>query len=720
MAFLVFNFMANNISKQEINIIAENLGIKAHQVENTISLIEEGATIPFISRYRKELTGNLDEVKISEIQDEYIRLQNVAKRKETILKTISEQNKLTKELQNKINNCFDINELEDIYLPYKQKRKTKASIAIENGLEPLANIIMKQNDHSPELAAKNFLNKNIKTTDEALEGAKYIISERINDNSTIRKIIRQMFDKYAVIISKLIKTKEEEALKYKDYFDWEEKLNKIPSHRLLAILRAKDEGFLRVKIKIDDDYAIDRLKRFFIKNNTESAKLFEEIIKYAYKKYLAASLENEFFKKAKQKADNEAIEVFSENLKQLLLLPPLGQKRILAIDPGYRTGCKIVCLSETGDLLTNVTIYPHPPQNEYKQAQKRLASLVSQYKIEAIAIGNGTAGRETERLVKNTKFDRQIKAFVVSEAGASVYSASAIAREEFPQYDVTVRGAVSIGRRLIDPLAELVKIDPKSIGVGQYQHDVDQKLLKDKLNFVVEYCVNSVGVDVNTASKYLLKYVSGIGDKLAQNIIDYRSKNGAFNSRDELKKVSGMGEKAFEQAAGFIKVRNSENPLDNTSVHPESYHIVYKIAEDLKINLHELIENKELIEKIDWRKYANDKVGELTLNDIKNELLKPGRDPRKNISVFEFADIHTINDIKPGDVLPGIVGNITNFGAFVDIGIKQNGLIHISNMADEFVSDPHKILKLHQQIKVEVLSVDIERNRIQLKLLQKN
>ena len=700
-------------------IISKKLNISTKQVENTLNLLNSGATIPFIARYRKEQTGNLDEVIIASILKENEDLINLEKRKQTILSAIESQDKLTDALKKQITDCTDPDKLEDIYLPYKQKRKTKATIAKEKGLEPLANIIMAQNNHSPYDAARKFLSKDVESIEDAIEGAGYIVAERISESSISRQAIRQMFEKYAVIRSKLVKTKEEEAEKYKDYFDWEESLGRIPSHRLLAILRAGNEGLLRVKIDVDEEFALRKLNNIFIKSYSESAELMQDFIADAYKRLIRPAMENEFLRKAKEKADKEAINVFAENLRQLLLQPPLGAKRVLAIDPGYRTGCKVVCLSESGDLLSNTTIYPHPPQNEYKQAQKRLASLVSQYKIEAIAIGNGTAGRETERLVKNTRFDREVRAYVVNEAGASIYSASTIGREEFPDYDVTVRGAVSIGRRLIDPLAELVKIDPKSIGVGQYQHDVDQKLLKESLDLVVESCVNSVGADLNTASKYLLKYIAGIGEKLAANIVEYRAKHGLFANRNELKKVSGMGAKAFEQAAGFLRIPNSDNILDNTSVHPESYHIVEQIAKDYNVKIPELVENKNLIESIDWQKYTGETAGKYTLEDIKKELLKPGRDPRKAVRMFEFANISDINELKQGDTIPGIVNNITNFGAFVDIGIKQNGLIHVSNFGEGFVSDPHKIIRLHQQVMVEILDVDTGRNRIQLRLVSK-
>lgn len=705
--------------EQIIKQISIILNIKELQVKNTLDLLESGATIPFISRYRKEITGNLDEVQIADIKFEFEKINEFNKRKETILKSITEQGKLTDDLRQKIENAADIDVLEDIYLPYKQKRKTKASIAIEKGLEPLANIIMKQNENDPYNKAYQFVKGSIKSNDDAVSGALDIIAERISESEISRKNTRRLFDYEAKIISKVVTSKKEEADKYSDYFDWDEKLSKIPSHRLLAMLRAKDEALLRIKIKVEEDKALEGLNRIFVKTNNESAKLVKQACKDSYKRLIQPSLENEFIKKAKAKADLDSIKVFAENLRQLLLLPPLGQKRALAIDPGFRSGCKVVCLNEQGDLLTNATIFPHPPQRDTKLSKKKIALLVSQYKIDAIAIGNGTASRETERFVKETHFDREVRVYIVNEAGASIYSASKVAREEFPDYDVTVRGSVSIGRRLVDPLAELVKIEPKSIGVGQYQHDVDQKILKDNLDLVVESCVNTVGVDINTASKYLLKYVAGIGDKISNNIIDYRTENGAFENRAQLKKIDGMGAKAFEQSAGFLRIKNGTNPLDNSAVHPEMYSVVKKIAKDLKCELGDIVGNEELIAKIDFGKYVNSKVGELTLNDIKDELLKPGRDPRRAVRMLEFADISTIDDLKIGESLPGIINNITNFGAFVDIGIKQNGLIHVSNMADEFVDNPHKIIRLHQQVMVQILDVDKDRNRIQLKLIEK-
>ncbi|MEZ5106614.1 MAG: Tex family protein [Draconibacterium sp.] len=698
-------------------IISQNLGIKAIQVNNTITLLEEGATVPFISRYRKERTGSLDEVQVLQIKELNEKFTELEKRKETILKTIDEQEKLTPELKERIENCFDSVELEDIYLPYKPKRRTRATIAKEKGLEPLAKIIMKQVERDIEFRANSFLNEEVETIEEALGGARDIIAEWINENEKARNIVRRSFESAAEIASKVIKGKEEEAAKYRDYFDWKEPLKKCPSHRLLAMRRGENEGFLKVSISPDDDKAIENLERFFVRGNSECSEQVALAVQDSYKRLVQPSIETEFANLSKEKADEEAIRVFAENLKQLLLAPPLGQKRILAIDPGYRTGCKVVCIDEQGNLLHNENIYPHKPQEEKKMAAKKITSMVEMYQIEAIAIGNGTASRETEHFVKNLRYDREIRIFVVSEDGASVYSASSIARKEFPQYDVTVRGAVSIGRRLMDPLAELVKIDPKSIGVGQYQHDVDQKKLKNSLDSVVELSVNSVGVNLNTASQHLLTYISGLGPQLAENIVEYRKENGAFPSRDELKKVPRMGPKAFEQAAGFLRIPDAENPLDNSAVHPESYKIVKQMAKDLKCDLKELVRNETMVSKIDFQKYLTDEIGWPTLNDIKSELLKPGRDPRKPIKVFEFADgIFSINDLQVGMVLPGIVNNITKFGAFVDVGIKESGLVHISELADRFISDPNEIVKLHEHVKVRVKEVDIPRKRIQLSM----
>jgi uncharacterized protein len=704
-----------------IEIISQSIGIKPVQVSNTIVLLDEGATVPFISRYRKERTGNLDEVQIlniKELNDKYAELE---KRKETVLKTIEEQEKLTPELKVRIENCYDPVELEDIYLPYKPKRRTKATIAREKGLEPLAKIVIKQDERDIETRAASFLNDKVETVEEALEGARDIIAEWISESEKARNIVRRGFENSAVITAKVVKGKEEEAAKYRDYFEWNEPLKKCPSHRLLAMRRGESEGFLRVSVTPDEEKAIETLNRWFVSGKSECSKQVELAVKDSFKRLIKPSIETEFANSSKEKADEEAIRVFAENLKQLLLAPPLGQKRVLAIDPGYRTGCKIVCLDAQGNLLHNETIYPHPPQSETAMASKKLSSMVESYQIEAIAIGNGTASRETESFIKRLHFDRELKVFVVSEDGASVYSASPVARQEFPQHDVTVRGAVSIGRRLMDPLAELVKIDPKSIGVGQYQHDVDQKKLKSSLDSVVELSVNSVGVNLYTASQHLLSYISGLGPQLAQNIVEYRRENGAFNSRDELKKVARMGPKAFEQAAGFLRIPDAKNPLDNSAVHPETYKIVNQMAADLKCEIGQLIHNEELVSKIQLSLYLTRDVGLPTLNDIKNELLKPARDPRKGIKVFEFAEgIFKIEDLHEGMVLPGIVNNITKFGAFVDVGVKQSGLVHVSEMADRFISDPNEIVKLHQHIKVRVKEVDIKRQRIQLSMKNVN
>lgn len=698
-------------------IISQNLGVRENQVLNTIILLNEDATVPFISRYRKERTGSLDEVQVLQIKELNEKYTELEKRKETVLKTIEELEKLTPELKTRIENCFDAVELEDIYLPYKPKRRTKATIAREKGLEPLAKIMMVQMERDILFKANSFVNEEVETAEDALSGAREIVAEWISENEKARNIVRRGFDSGAVISSKVIKGKEEEAAKYRDYFDWNEPLKKCPSHRLLAMRRGENEGFLRVSITPDEDRVLENLERFFVKGNTECSQQVALAVKDSLKRLIQPSIETEFANLSKDKADEEAIRVFAENLKQLLLAPPLGQKRTLAIDPGYRTGCKIVCLDEQGNLLHNETIYPHKPQEETKMAAKKLTSMVEMYKIEAIAIGNGTASRETESFIKRLHFDRELRVYVVSEDGASVYSASSVARQEFPQYDVTVRGAVSIGRRLMDPLAELVKIDPKSIGVGQYQHDVDQKKLKSSLDSVVELGVNSVGVNVNTASQHLLTYVSGLGPQLAQNIVEYRKENGAFTSREELKKVPRMGAKTFEQAAGFLRIPDGGNALDNSAVHPESYKIVAKMAHDLNCEIKDLIRNEPLVSKIDLQKYATGEVGLPTLQDIKNELLKPGRDPRKTIKVFEFAEgIYSINDLREGMELPGIVNNITQFGAFVDIGVKQSGLVHVSELADRFISDPNEVVKLHQHVKVRVKEVDVARKRIQLSM----
>lgn len=701
-----------------VSQIAELLGIKEWQVKNTLELLEEKATIPFISRYRKEMTGSLDEVEIGKIRDSFAKLKEIDERRDTILDSIGKQGKLNDDLEGKIVSAKTLTELEDIYLPYKPKRKTRASVARENGLEPLANDIINEKNIDLETTALNYINENVEDTEDALQGARDIIAETISENQRARNKIRYLFGREALITSKLVKGKEEEAEKYKDYFDFNEPLKKCPSHRLLAIQRAVKEGFLRINIAPDEENAIEMLEDMFIKGPCEAAEQKKIAIKDGYKRLLQPSIETEYNKLAKEKADEESIKVFVLNLRQLLLAPPLGEKRVLAIDPGYRTGCKVVCLDASGNLLHNETIYPHKPQQQTKQSIRKVASLVNAYAIEAIAIGNGTASRETEHFIQKVKFDRKVQVFVVNEAGASVYSASSVAREEFPQYDVTVRGAVSIGRRLMDPLAELVKIDPKSIGVGQYQHDVDQNKLKESLNEVVESCVNSVGVDLNTASKHLLTYVSGLGPQLAQNIVEYRKENGAFRLRKDLLKVARMGKKSYEQAAGFLRISNPENPLDNSAVHPESYHIVEKMAKDLNVEVKELLSDELLRKKIDIKNYVTEKAGIPTLTDIMKEIAKPGRDPRTTIKRFEFKEgIFSIDDIEPGMVLPGIVTNITNFGAFVDIGIKINGLIHVSQMAERFVSNPAEIVALHQHLKVKVTEVDKERKRIQLSLI---
>lgn len=700
-----------------IQHISKATDISTRQVMAVIHLFEQGSSIPFISRYRKEQTGGLNEVEIGNIKINYDKFVKLSERRNFIIESIDSQGKLSEELKTHILDCWDPVVLEDLYLPYKPKRKTKASIARENKLEPLADRIMQQADGNVEEWAKHFVTENVKTTDEALQGARDIIAEIISENRDIRETIRKAFDHSAVISSKLVKTKEEEAQKYQDYFEFSEKLSKCPSHRLLAIRRGENEGVLRVDISPDNARVIESLNRMLVKRNNEAAEQVELAISDSYKRLLKPSIENEYANISKEKADLEAIEVFAQNLKQLLLSPPLGQKRVLAIDPGFRTGCKLVVLDAQGNLMHNENIYPHKPQEDRRTATRKLVSLVDMYDIEAIAIGNGTASRETESFIKRIRFSKEIKVFVVSEDGASIYSASAIAREEFPKYDVTVRGAVSIGRRLMDPLAELVKIDPKSIGIGQYQHDVDQKLLKESLDTVVESCVNNVGVDLNTASRHLLTYVSGLGTVLAQNIVDYRKENGAFSNRAQLLKVPRLGNKAFEQCAGFLRIRNGENLLDNTAVHPESYHIVEKMASDQGSDILGLIENQDLRAKIDLKKYVDGNIGIPTLTDIMKELEKPGRDIRETIKVFEFAEnVFDIDDLEVGMVLPGIVTNITKFGAFVDIGIKQNGLIHVSNMADRFIKDPAEVVNLHQHLKVKIIDIDIKRERIQLSL----
>ncbi len=698
-------------------MIAAALKLPEHRVSNTLKLLLGGATIPFISRYRKEATGGLDEVQIGEIQANYDKLTELAKRKETILSTIGEQGKLTDELRSRISGCWNPTELEDIYLPYKPKRKTRAEAARQKGLEPLAILIMLQRENNLTAKVRSFVKGEVENEEEALKGARDIIAEQVSENEGARNTVRNAFAREAVITAKVVKGKEteENAAKYRDYFDFSEPLKKCTSHRLLAIRRGESEGILKVSISPDDTGCTEKLERKYVKGNNECARQVAEAVADAYKRLIKPGIETEFAAASKEKADEEAIRVFAGNLRQLLLAPPLGQKRVLGIDPGYRTGCKVVCLDAQGTLLHNEAIYPHPPKSEYQQAARKLTKLIEQYKIEAIAIGNGTASRETEQFVTSLRFDREIQVFVVSEDGASIYSASKLAREEFPDYDVTVRGAVSIGRRLMDPLAELVKIDPKSIGVGQYQHDVDQTKLKASLDQTVESCVNLVGINVNTASKHLLTYVSGLGPALAKNIVDYRTENGPFQSRKELLKVPRMGAKAFEQCAGFLRIPHAKNPLDNSAVHPESYPIVEQMAKDMNCSVTDLIKDKTLRSRIKVENYISDTVGLPTLNDIMQELDKPGRDPRQKIQAFEFdRNVRTIDDLTEGMELPGIVTNITNFGCFVDIGIKENGLVHISQLADHFVSDPTTVVSIHQHVHVKVLGIDRERKRIQL------
>ena len=699
-------------------MISDALKLPEHRVQNTLKLLLDGATIPFISRYRKEATGGMDEVQISEINARYEKLCELAKRKETILSTIGELGKLTPELSKRIADCWEGTELEDIYLPYKPKRKTRAEIARQKGLEPLAVLLLMQRENNLAAKARAFVKGDVKDEEDALKGARDIIAEQVNEDERARNQIRRQFERQGVITAKVVKGKEgdEAAAKYRDYFDFSEPLKRCTSHRLLAIRRGEKEGILKVSITpADETECGERLERLFVKTNNECAHQVAEAVNDAYKRLLKPSIETEYAAISKEKADDEAIRVFAGNLRQLLLAPPLGQKRVMGIDPGFRTGCKVVCLDAQGALLHNEAIYPHPPKSEYKQAARKLTQLVEQYKIEAIAIGNGTASRETEQFVTSQRYDREIQVFVVSEDGASIYSASKTAREEFPDYDVTVRGAVSIGRRLIDPLAELVKIDPKSIGVGQYQHDVDQSKLKASLDQTVESCVNLVGVNVNTASKHLLTYVSGLGAALAQNIVDYRTENGAFRSRRELLKVPRMGAKAFEQCAGFLRIPGAENPLDNSAVHPESYSVVERMAKDLGCSVTDLIKDKELRSRIKIENYITDSVGLPTLTDIMQELDKPGRDPRRKIEMFEFdKNVRTLDDLQEGMELPGIVTNITNFGCFIDIGIKENGLVHVSQLADRFISYPSTVVSIHQHVRVRVMSIDRERKRIQL------
>ena len=696
-------------------MISAVLGISEKQIRQTLGLLENGATIPFISRYRKEVTGGLDEVQIESIKTHYEKLSETAKRKETILSTIQEQGKLTAELQKRIEETWENTLLEDIYLPYKPKRKTRAEAARQKGLEPLATLLMLQREPHPEERAAGYVKGDVKNVEDALKGARDIIAEHVSEYERARNSVRSSFVRQGTLTAKVVKGKEEEAAKYRDYFDYSESLRRCSSHRLLAIRRAEAEGLLKVSISPNDEECAERLERQFVRSNNACGQQVAEAVQDAYKRLLKPSIETEFATQSKERADEEAIKVFAENLRQLLLASPLGQKRVMGIDPGFRTGCKVVCLDAQGNLLHNENIYPHPPVSKQKEAFAKLQMMMESYKIDAVAIGNGTASRETEEFLKHQRFNRDVQIFIVSEQGASIYSASKIARDEFPDYDVTVRGAVSIGRRLMDPLAELVKIDPKSIGVGQYQHDVDQTKLKKSLDQTVENCVNLVGVNLNTASSHLLTYISGLGPQLAQNIVNYRAENGAFTSRKELMKVPRMGAKAFEQCAGFLRIPQAKNPLDNTAVHPESYCIVEQMAKDLDCSVAELIASRELRLKINPERYLSPTVGMPTLKDILQELDKPGRDPRGPIKIFEFdKNVRTINDLREGMELPGIVGNITNFGAFVDIGIKENGLVHLSQLADRFISDPNEVVSIHQHIRVKVLSIDMDRKRIQL------
>jgi uncharacterized protein len=704
-----------------IQYVHNQTAIVTKSIEATLNLLQEDCTIPFISRYRKDQTGNLDEVQIERIAKLSNQFNEICKRKEAILKAIAEQNGLTPELKSKIENSFELQELEDLYLPFKKKKKTKADVARENGLEPLAKIIMSQRNDDLEFLATKYLNDKVLNEDEALQGARDIVAEWINENLYVRKNLRRMFQRSGEITTKVVKAKkdDEAAQKFSQYFDWNEPISKAPSHRLLAMLRAEAEGFVKLSVDIDKDEALHFIEDNVIKNkNTDAAKQLELAIKDSYKRLLEPAISNETLQEAKAKADAKAIDVFADNLRQLLVAPPLGEKRILAIDPGFRSGCKVVCLDEKGDLLNNETLYPHAPQNETAMAMKKIRSMVNAYNIEAISIGNGTASRETEFFIKKIAFDKPIQVFVVSEAGASVYSASKIAREEFPNYDVTVRGSVSIGRRLSDPLAELVKIDPKAIGVGQYQHDVDQSKLQAALGNTVVSCVNSVGININTASKSLLSYVSGIGEKMAENIVAYRAENGSFEDRKQLKKVPRLGEKAFQQAAAFIRIKDGKNPLDNSAVHPEAYPIVEKMAKDLGVKTQELIANKSLISQIKPEKYSTETIGILTLKDVLKELEKPGLDPRKAAKMFEFdPNVRSITDLRVGMILPGIVNNITAFGCFVDLGIKESGLVHISQLKEGYVSDVNEVVKMHQHVQVKIVEVDEVRKRIQLTMV---
>ncbi len=697
--------------------LRKRLNLSPRITDAVIRLFGEGATVPFIARYRKEATGGLDEMVLSDFKSELKSLNDLEKRKETIFASLEEQGIKQPGLLQKIKSTWDSKELEDLYLPYKPKRKTRASMAKAKGLEPLAKILMSQHERQPERAASRFLNKDVPDTESALAGARDIIAEWIAENAVARNTLRQSFERYAFLVSSLVKKKKDEAGKYRDYFDFSESLNRCPSHRVLAILRAEKEGFLKVGLELDNEKALYRLGRIFLKNNGRSTEQVELALTDSYKRLLFPSIENEFKRLAKEKADAEAINVFSGNLRQLLMAAPLGSKRILAVDPGFRTGCKVVCLDENGNYVSNTTIFPHPPQNRSAEASDKMWSLMEKQKIQAVAIGNGTAGRETERFFQNLLKGTDTEIFSVNEAGASIYSASEVARDEFPDMDLTVRGAVSIGRRLMDPLAELVKIDPKSIGVGQYQHDVDQGKLKDRLDEVVMSVVNGVGVNLNTATPHLLRYVSGIGPKLASNIVEYRKVNGAFSSRSELKKVKGLGAKAFEQSAGFLRIKEGSNPLDDSAVHPESYSIVKKMAKDLKQEVKSLVKDPSVKSKVNLKDYVTDKAGLPTLRDIIEELEKPGLDPRGEAEVFKFAEgIHKMEDLQEGMTLPGIVTNLTKFGAFVDIGIKENGLVHISQITDRFIKDPAEVLKLGQHVNARVVGIDFERGRVSLSL----
>ncbi len=709
------------MDEKYIKLIADKLGIREIQVKNTAFLFSQGATVPFISRYRKEATGTLNEVQVAQIKDEIKRFEDLDKRKASIIESIEKQEKMTPELHKAIDDAVDITVLEDLYLPYKQKKKTRATMAKEKGLEPLATLILTQKNFNPLTDAEKFINDKVANIDEALQGARDIIAETINENVEARNRIRNLFNREAIITSRLVKGKEEEGQKFRDYFEYDEKLSRIPAHRLMAMMRGANEGILKVGIAPDEQNAIEILNRTFVKSKGEAGRQIQMAAEDSYKRLMQPSIETEFNNLAKEKADQEAISVFAENLRNLLLASPLGKKRILALDPGFRTGCKLVCLNEQGNLLHNEAIYPHSGTKEAFEAMKKVTTLVEQYKIDVIAIGNGTASRETERFVKKIRFNKDINVYMVNESGASIYSASEVAREEFPNYDITVRGAVSIGRRLLDPLAELVKIDPKSIGVGQYQHDVNQTKLKESLDDVVVSCVNQVGVNVNTASKHLLTYVSGLGPTLAKNIVDYRTENGPFTNRNQLKKVPRMGEKAFEQCAGFLRIDNPDNPLDNSAVHPEKYYIVNKMAEDLKCTVSDLMADASLRKKIDIKKYADDKTGIPTLTDIMSELEKPGRDPRGVFNPPSFEqNVEKITDLKEGMELTGIVTNVTNFGAFVDLGVHVSGLIHVSQLGGTRKNpvNPSSVLKINQPVKVKVISLDIDRNRIGLGLVK--